>query len=243
MKICSKCKHDLPLIEFVKSSYTKDGYKCTCKKCYSKQSTAYYHKNKEKMKAASKAWHDLNKDYNDLRDQSRYHDVNFIPRGRTKGRTRAKALEHAQLYAEKYYQKNRDKLLGNMKASRDRINYTRKQRHLNNKSCKIAHIFRSRLAKFVRKADRLSSMELLGCNFEELCRWLERHFEKDMNWDNYGRGENKWCIDHHFPCASFDLTDPEQQAKCFHYTNLYPMWYIENCRKSAKIPLSKRDNQ
>ena len=32
-KICSKCGKELPLDEFSKSSSTKDGYLCTCKKC------------------------------------------------------------------------------------------------------------------------------------------------------------------------------------------------------------------
>ena len=34
------------------------------------------------------------------------------------------------------------------------------------------------------------------------------------------------------PCASFDLTDPEQQRQCFHYTNLQPLWAADNIRKS-----------
>jgi hypothetical protein len=30
------------------------------------------------------------------------------------------------------------------------------------------------------------------------------------------------------------LTDPEQQKICFHYTNLEPMWAIDNLKKGAK---------
>jgi hypothetical protein len=37
------------------------------------------------------------------------------------------------------------------------------------------------------------------------------------------------------PCASFDLTKPEEQFKCFHYTNLQPLWAKENLRKGAKL--------
>jgi len=52
-----------------------------------------------------------------------------------------------------------------------------------------------------------------------------------MSWDNYGyRG---WHIDHIRPCASFDLTDPEQQRECFHYTNLQPLWWQDNLRKGT----------
>jgi len=42
-------------------------------------------------------------------------------------------------------------------------------------------------------------------------------------------------IDHIIPCKSFDLSDPKQQVKCFHYTNLQPLWSYENLFKAAKI--------
>lgn len=51
-----------------------------------------------------------------------------------------------------------------------------------------------------------------------------------MSWDNFG----EWYIDHIKPCCSFDLTDIEQQKKCFHYTNLQPLWAIDNLKKSGK---------
>jgi hypothetical protein len=53
-----------------------------------------------------------------------------------------------------------------------------------------------------------------------------------MTWENHGR--YGWHIDHIRPCASFDLADPEQQRKCFHYTNLQPLWASENMRKGDK---------
>jgi hypothetical protein len=46
-----------------------------------------------------------------------------------------------------------------------------------------------------------------------------------------------WHIDHITPCTAFDLTDPEQQKKCFHYTNLQPLWASDNIRKGNKIIL------
>jgi hypothetical protein len=64
-----------------------------------------------------------------------------------------------------------------------------------------------------------------------LIKHLESHFTEGMNWDNYG--VYGWHMDHIIPCAAFDLTKPEDQSKCFHYTNLQPLW--------AKDNLSKRD--
>ena len=83
-----------------------------------------------------------------------------------------------------------------------------------------------------------STKELIGCSLEELKIHLENQFTKGMNWKNYGR--NGWHIDHILPCASFDLTDLEQRKKCFHYTNLQPLWEIDNIRKSDKVPYNQQ---
>lgn len=76
-----------------------------------------------------------------------------------------------------------------------------------------------------------ATAELLGCSIEYLKYHLEFQFKQGMSWDNYG----KWHIDHKIPCASFDLSDPEQQKICFHYTNLQPLWMLDNVRKGDKI--------
>ena len=61
----------------------------------------------------------------------------------------------------------------------------------------------------------------------------KRYTEPDfVSWGNSSL--EGWHIDHIRPCASFDLTDPEQQKQCFHYTNLQPLWAEDNLRKSDK---------
>jgi hypothetical protein len=47
-----------------------------------------------------------------------------------------------------------------------------------------------------------------------------------MTWENIH-------IDHIRPCASFDLSDPEQQKLCFNYKNLRPMLAHENLSKNS----------
>jgi hypothetical protein len=84
-------------------------------------------------------------------------------------------------------------------------------------------------ARGKRKAARL--VELIGCTIPELAAHLEHKFQPGMTWNNYGR----WHIDHILPCASFDLTEMQEQRKCFHFSNLQPLWAIDNIRKSAKI--------
>jgi hypothetical protein len=72
--------------------------------------------------------------------------------------------------------------------------------------------------------------ELLGCSESELVRHLESKFLPGMSWDN----RNQWHIDHIKPLCAFDLTDPEQQALAFHYTNLQPLWAGDNMRKGGR---------
>lgn len=77
------------------------------------------------------------------------------------------------------------------------------------------------------------TLDLLGCTIQEFKDHLASKFQKGMDWDNYGL--YGWHIDHIMPCASFDLSDPEQQKECFHFTNLQPLWAEDNLKKGSKI--------
>jgi hypothetical protein len=82
-----------------------------------------------------------------------------------------------------------------------------------------------------------STLNLLGVSsMDDVRTHLESLFREGMSWDNYGRkkGVKCWVIDHIVPCAAFDFSDPKQQEKCFHYTNLQPLWEHENLAKSSK---------
>ena len=75
--------------------------------------------------------------------------------------------------------------------------------------------------------------EILGCTFEQLKSHLESQFKAGMTWANYGlRG---WHIDHRLPISKHDLTNPDHIRRCFHFSNLQPLWWDENIRKSNKI--------
>lgn len=75
-----------------------------------------------------------------------------------------------------------------------------------------------------------------GCTKAELVAHIEKQFLPGMSWSN----RRRWHIDHIIPCAAFDLTDPDQQAVAFHFTNLRPVWAEENQRKRDKIPGGQR---
>jgi len=95
---------------------------------------------------------------------------------------------------------------------------------------KIKRLLRDRVSKILgNKGVTKKSNELLGCSGIELKTHLESLFFKEMSWNNHGE---IWEIDHIKPCASFDLTDPQQQKECFHYTNLQPLFKTSDIAKS-----------
>ena len=75
------------------------------------------------------------------------------------------------------------------------------------------------------------TIDLLGTSIDNLWNHLEKTFKPGMTRENHGL----WHIDHIKPCSSFDLSKPEEQAKCFHHTNLKALWAHENLSKSNKI--------
>lgn len=79
----------------------------------------------------------------------------------------------------------------------------------------------------------VSTKILLGADVAFVREYLEKQFDEYMSWDNHGL--YGWHIDHILPCASFDLTKISEQKKCFHYTNLQPLWCFENISKGKKI--------
>lgn len=99
--------------------------------------------------------------------------------------------------------------------------------------CRIRNAIK-RQSKDTARPDRkaMPTMQLTGCTLAELRAHLESQFRDGMTWANLG----KWHIDHAVPCSAFDLSKPDEQARCFHYTNLQPLWARENLAKHDSLP-------
>jgi hypothetical protein len=98
----------------------------------------------------------------------------------------------------------------------------KKQKYQNSLLHKIKDNFRSRFYHALIKGNKINSIfEIIGCSVEELKLYLEQQFKPEMNWENHGE---IWEIDHIKACSHFDLTKPEEQKQCFHYTNLQPLF-------------------
>lgn len=76
------------------------------------------------------------------------------------------------------------------------------------------------------------AMTLLGCSMLDFRIYLESKWEPGMTWENYG---SDWHIDHIMPCAIFDLTKLEHQKRCFHFSNMQPLWAKDNLEKNDKV--------
>jgi predicted nucleic acid-binding Zn ribbon protein len=121
---------------------------------------------------------------------------------------------------------------------KDYLNNYEKNKKKSNINYKIRKVLGSRLTNVIKRCNGVksaSSLKLLGCSIEDARQYLESKFQQGMTWNNHGFGDDKWHIDHIIPCDAFDLTKPEEQTKCFHYTNLQPLWQYDNLSKSNKI--------
>jgi hypothetical protein len=100
----------------------------------------------------------------------------------------------------------------------------------------LSHRLRARISTAIKNQyskKAFLSMDLIGCTIDECIKHIEKQFKPGMSWSNYGL--KGWHIDHIIPCSLFDLTIPDQQKKCFNYTNLQPLWAKENIKKGNKL--------
>lgn len=171
-----------------------------------------------------------------------------------KAKNRQKVLDYAKDYNEKYYQENKEEIKTQTKVyyesnkvevSKRNSLYkkrTKKKRNTRDKHRKQTDInfrlrgnLRSRLWASIRNGAKVgSAIEDLGCSIDELKQHLEAKFQEDMNWTNWGNKEGQWSIDHIVPLSSFDLANREEFLKACHYTNLQPLWHVDNLIKSNK---------
>ena len=84
----------------------------------------------------------------------------------------------------------------------------------------------------VKANKRNKSFELIGCTGKEFLAYFKAKFTKGMTWEKFLAGEIH--IDHIIPCVAFDLAKESEQRKCFHYSNLQPLWAKDNLSKGAR---------
>lgn len=102
----------------------------------------------------------------------------------------------------------------------------------NNEHNRIRNLLSVKIRQMILGVCKTDLSDLTGCTNEEFKSHLESKFVGGMSWENYGK--YGWHIDHIMACAKFDLTKEKDVKKCFHYSNLQPLWHNDNYRKFNK---------
>jgi hypothetical protein len=236
-KVCTKCNEEKEFGEFYPSrgSYTSD-----CRQCRSEYSKTRYTEKKEHILSLNKIWRENNPGrQKELVDAWYDRNKESLSEHRKNRRVehRDEVLEREAVYREN----NHDSILeyhrtwksDNEEHCREYNRQYITRRLAEDPLFKLLHNLRARVNMAIKavsgeKAEK--TMELLGCSVQHVRDHLESQFTEGMTWENQG----EWHVDHIRPCASFNLEDPEEQKKCFHWTNLQPLWALDNIRKGAK---------
>jgi len=235
-KACTKCGCIKPISSFHRRSTASDGRNSHCKDCQKLASGIWRNRNPGKMAQYSADWRNRNPER--AREQNRQKNREWRERRpemqraanaryRAKNREAIRSRQSAKKSEQsQYYQENRERIIQrNMIRARERRREEPAFRQL--------QYFRSRFGRWFRargiKKDR-RVMEAVGCDADQLLRYLEAQFEPGMSWDNYGI--HGWHIDHIVPLSSAG-DDPDAMAKLWHYTNLQPLWAAENLSKGG----------
>jgi len=118
--------------------------------------------------------------------------------------------------------------------NREKIWRQQLDRKRKNPNLRILQVLRTRnhAAMQGRTKDETTKI-LLGCDLDFFWNYLEKKFKSGMTKENYGK---IWVIDHITPCRAFNLIEPLEQRKCFHYSNLQPLFKQENESKGDLLP-------
>ena len=139
-------------------------------------------------------------------------------------------------YVKNWQKNHREKMRATQKkyylANKSKIRIYKRERVNNNIQTRLAANLRCRLYLAIKNKQKVgSAVKDLGCTISDLKTYLEKRFKQGMNWYNH----KEWHIDHIVPLSLFNLVNREQFLIANHYTNLQPMWKIDNIKKSNSL--------
>lgn len=215
IKICSKCLIKKELSEFGKDRTNITGYDSKCKLCKKE----YYNNNKNEYKLRSLKFKNNNPLYYE-KYLKQWNEDNKEKLQDYRNNNKDKIQE----YLNEWNKKNPEYAKQYKDNNKIRTRVRERERYKTDIEWRITKILRARLSfaiKFQKTFKSNKTLNLLGCTIPIFKIYLESLFKPEMNWDNQG---SVWEIDHIIACTKFNLTIPEEQAKCFHYTNMQPLF-------------------
>lgn len=257
-KICTKCKKDKPLCDFSMDNSKKSGKRSSCKNCLKKNVKVINIQEKKCIKC------DKILNINHFsRDKNKKDGLNYYCKKCINIKVKPIGVIFVTYKKCKTCNtvKSRD-LFNSNSLAKDGLNckckicvnsYYKNYRKLNKPVYKSIYKPKNGFSKFKLNArslilqsfkrackgvykKSLRTEKILGCSLKEFQEHLESLFTKGMSWTNHGKykihGDLVWNIDHRIPISS--AKTEEEIIKLCHYTNLQPMWALENIQKSNK---------
>jgi hypothetical protein len=245
VKCCKKCGSTKYTEDFNKSSRTQDKLQTQCRTC---------------QQEANKKWKELNQEHT-LKYRKEYYRINkkaALDYGKEYYKLNQESrLEYAQNYRKSnpeylrnYYHTNKEGVIkeynkSNKKKAADKAYYQnnkkerseyqgkyKKQRRTADPAFKLIQNLRARHNNVLK--GNTSTTKGLGCDSTFFQNYISAQWTEGMSWDNYGVREGQWSIDHILPLTLY-YTQPELLQQLIHYTNMQPMWHVDNVRKGKKV--------
>ena len=206
-KVCNRCGQEKSLCDF--GSNGKHYFKAKCKKCLAEIAAT----DREQNPTYLKNYYQNNKEKIKQKSNDYYEDNKKQHIIRTRNyqlQNKDKVVKHRKIYNIKKQQIETHRIHSSISAAI-------------NRACKILNIKKSK-----------HTLEVIGLNnWDEFRTHIENQFTEGMNWNNYGNTLTSWSIDHIIPQSS--ATTWDDIKKLNHYTNLQPMWHVDNMKKGNKI--------
>ena len=205
-KICSKCKVEREVCEFRVDKSKKDGLYPSCKKCCSELRLS----KRDHHIQRSKEWYDEN---SEEVNKKRYQKIKIDD-------NKVRKMKESQ----KVWEKN----------NRQKRNEYAVEKRKSDPLRKLSENVRTRIRVFLKNKNinkKNNTRELVGCDTLSLKEYIEKQFKDGMTWEN--QGKYGWHIDHIIPLSS--AKNEEEIYKLCHYTNLQPLWAVDNLKKNNKI--------
>jgi len=226
-KICCRCKLTKEISCFSKDKYSKDGLTYSCKLCKKKQDKNY-NKNKivsievkKKKLEYLKKWNKENYEKIIEYRQKRYEN------------NKKKILLQNKIYWNNNLLKLKERNKKYSLENKDKRKIREDVKLKTNPLFKLTITVRSRMRQYLKQrgyTKKNKTFDIVGCSPQFLKEHLEKQFIDGMTWEN----RSEWHIDHIIPLSSAKTED--EIYKLCHYTNLQPLWAIDNMKKGSKTP-------
>lgn len=242
-RVCNRCNTFKIWENFWKDNRDPHGYGAACKNCANKDRTASrdLKRTYPKKITVTKSPEEIRlrkseyaKAYREAHKEKQKETIR-IYREANKEKLKKYFKERAARDKEKISAYNRSRR--HLESFRLAVNKRRRDRLKTDPIFRFKTTLRNRL-RLGFKARGLSkerrTIEYLGMSYPQLRDYIQDKFLPGMTWDNYGSGAGKWNLDHILPLSMAETQD--DLLRLCHYTNLQPLWHMDNLIKGNRVP-------